>query len=36
MGGFRGLVLGSVSHAINMAATCSTLVVADRGPGAHA
>ena len=36
MGGFRGLVLGSVSRAISKAASCSTLVVAHRGPSAHA
>ena len=36
MGGFRGLVLGSVSRAISKAAPCSTLVVAHRGPSAHA
>lgn len=34
-GGFRGLVLGSVSRGISKAASCSTLVVAHRGPGAH-
>ena len=36
MGGFRGLVLGSVSRAISKAASCSTLVVAHRGPSARA
>ncbi len=36
MGGFRGLVLGSVSRGISKAASCSTLVVAHRGPSAHA
>ena len=30
MGGFRGLVLGSVSRGISKAASCSTLVVAHR------
>lgn len=35
MGGFRGLVLGSVSRGISKAASCSTLVVAHRGPSAR-
>ncbi|MEX1170074.1 MAG: universal stress protein [Chloroflexota bacterium] len=30
IGGFRGLILGSVSRAVSKAATCSTLVVAHR------
>ncbi len=34
LGGFKGLVLGSVSRGVSKAASCSTLVVAHRGPGA--
>lgn len=32
MGGFKGLVLGSVSRGVSKAAPCSTLVVAHRDP----
>lgn len=31
VGGFRGMILGSVSRAVSKAAPCSTLVVAHRG-----
>jgi nucleotide-binding universal stress UspA family protein len=30
MGGFRGLVLGSVSRGVSKAASCSTLIVVHR------
>lgn len=32
IGGFRGLILGSVSRAVSKAAPCSTLVVASHAP----
>ncbi len=35
IGGFRGLVLGSVSRAVSKAAPCSTLVVAGRASREH-
>ena len=37
IGGFRGMILGSVSRAVSKAAPCSTLVAAHRaGPGTQA
>lgn len=32
VGGFKGLILGSVSRAVSRAATCSTLVAVERSP----